>query len=300
MNGWNIKVPLKEALFWILLPTLLISGTATMGLLYFQHIKEMHMHDDAYRIVAMMQTAPENEGLKTVYLAELLDLSIDRPSNLYRFNTKEARRKLLSSSLIKDARIKKIRPGTLYVDYTMRKPVAFLTDYANTVIDRERYMFPYKPFFAPKRLPEIYLGLPLQEERAKDGPWGVSLEGLQVELAFSLLDYLETKLCRSTCYLKRIDVSKAYALSCGQRQIVLILEDRIEHTVNGKTTLYLLPRILRLNTDNYLQGLANYIVLNTHLLQQEQLLLMPNAQPMVRLPLKIIDLRLPQLAFISK
>lgn len=293
------KVPFNEALFWILLSTLLVSGTAAIGLLYYQYIKEKQAIDDSYRIVAIMQTVPENEGLKTVYLAELMDLSVDKPINLYRFNTKEACRKLLSSPLIKQARVKKIRPGTIYVDYALRNPIAFLIDYSNTVMDGERYLFPYKPFFTPKRLPEIYLGLPLPIDRSNGGPWDVPLEGQQVELALSLLNYLQGKFCSDTCQVKRIDVSKAYAPSCGQRQIILTLEDQVERSINGKTTRYLFHRIVRLNTENYLQGLANYAVLQKYLLQQEISKLQPSDKAVVKQPLKILDFRLSQLAFIS-
>lgn len=292
------KIPLNQALFWILLSTLLVSGTAAIGLLYYQYIKEIHANDDAYRIVAIVQTVPENEGLKTVYLAELLDLSLDKPLNLYRFNTKEATRKLLSSPLIKEARVKKIRPGTIYVDYIMRSPIAFLADYSNTVIDGEKYLFPYKPFFTPKRLPEIYLGASLSD-RSNDILWGVPVEGEPVELALSLLHYLQKKFGHEACQVKRIDVSKAYASSCGQREIILMLEEQMEHTVKGKTRHYQFPRILRLNTESYLQGLANYRVLQKHLLKQELSTLAANDKALVKQPVRIFDLRLSHLAFVS-
>jgi hypothetical protein len=292
------KIPLNQALFWILLSTLLVSGTAAIGLLYYQYIKEIHGSDDAYRIVAIVQTVPENEGLKTVYLAELLDLSLDKPLNLYRFNTKEASRKLLSSPLIKEARVKKIRPGTIYVDYVLRNPIAFLADYSNTVIDGERYLFPYKPFFTPKRLPEIYLGVSLTDS-SKESLWGAPVEGEYVELALSLLNYLQKKFGHEACQVKRIDVSKAYASSCGQREIILMLEDQVEQTVKGKTTRYLFPRILRLNTESYLQGLANYAVLQKHLLKQELSTLPANDKVLVKQSVKILDLRLSQLAFVA-
>jgi hypothetical protein len=295
------KLPLNKALFWILLSTLFVTGTAGLGLLYFQYIKEMHAQDDTYRIVAIVQTTPEPEALKTVYLAELLDLSIDQPSNLYRFNTKEARRKLLASPLIKEAHVKKIRPGTVYVDYLVRRPIAFLTDYTNTVMDNEGVLFPYKPFFTPKKLPEVYLGIQHPIEQTQLDLWGRAVHGKQMELALSLLQFFNTEYCSETCCLRRIDVSKAYAPSCGQRQIVVVLEDQLTKESNDHSITVLCPHILRLNTDTYLQGVANYALLQDHLRQQKdpELQIEGPLPDIVRQEAKIFDLRLSQLAFIS-
>lgn len=285
------KLPLNVALFWILLSTLLVTGTAGLSLLYFQYIKELHASDDTFRIVAIVQTTPEAEALKTVYLAELLDLSVDQPSNLYRFNSKQARQKLLASPLIKKAAVKKIRPGTIYIDYVVRKPIAFLTDYTNTVIDAEGVLFPYKPFFTPKNLPEVYLGVQHPNDQTHSDPWGKLVQGKPMELALSLLHSLNKNYCSNSCFVRRIDVSKAFAPSCGQRQIVLVLEDQF-HSSAAES------HILRLGTDNYLQGLANYFVLQKRLTESDNSKFL--SQDGTKQMPKIFDLRLSQLAFISK
>lgn len=294
------KIPIRKALSWVLLSVVMISGTATLSFLFYQHVKELHARDDAYRIVAIIQSTPEKEALKTGYLAELLDLSVDKPSNLYRFNSKEARRKLLGCPLIKEARVKKIRPGTVYVDYVIRTPVAFLIDYSNTAIDNEGCLFPFKPFFTPKKLPEIYLGWSSQRgSLSTEGPWGMSLKGQRVELSLSLLRYLNSHYCSESCYVRRIDVSKAYVPSCGQREIIVVMEEQVAKEENGRSILYQSPRILRLNTENYLQGLANYAVLRSQWLQQDFPFSEDSEQPVTKLPPMIVDMRLSQMAFIS-
>ena len=87
---------------------MLISGSAALCLLYYQHISAQSAQDDRYEIIAIVQTCPQNETLKGVYLAELLNLSVDQPTNLFRFKTKEAVRKLLQCPMIKNASVKKI------------------------------------------------------------------------------------------------------------------------------------------------------------------------------------------------
>lgn len=305
------QLPIKKALTLILLSVLLISGTAASAIFYFQYIKNLQASDDQFKIVALIQTTSEKEHLKTNYLAELLDLSVDRPTNLYRFNAKEAQRKLLSHPLIASAVVKKIRPGTVYVDYTLRKPVAFLIDYTNTAIDKEGNPFPFKPFFTPKKLPELYLGLSLYSdpEILSGGQWNVPLKGKCAELGLKILSELLQIYSTPATSLLRIDVSRAYASSCGQRQIVITLEDRIERESNGNAVLMIFPRILRLNTENYREGLANYRVLQEYLLDQIGEKDSPHdkndikgeeiGQKVIRKPSMVIDLRLSQLAFIS-
>ncbi len=274
------KLPFKKALLWILLSTLLVSGSTSAGIYLYHTLRESRISDDKYHIVAIVQTGSDKEALKTVYLAELLDLSIDQPVNLYRFNTEDAQSKLLASPLIKSAEVKKINPGTIYVDYTIRKPVAYLGDYSNTAIDTEGVVFPFKPFFTPKKLPEIYLGL-TDEDTIQ---WGAKQQGHRAELALTLFSIISSNYCTENHHLRQIDVSKADAESYGQREIVVIMEEQIK---KGDTICHC-PRILRLDTKNITQALANYMVLNDYLREQE------DVYPVV------IDLRIPQLAFITK
>lgn len=290
------KIPLKQALLGILTSVLMVFGTITLGWLFYHYVKEHYAHDDTYRIAAIVQSTPDKESLKTVYLAELLGLSVDHPTNLYRFRSKEARRKLLANPLIKEARVKKVRPGTIYIDYVLRKPIAFLSDFANTAIDIEGMPFPFKPFFTPKKLPEIYLGISgsYDESPISGGQWGRKIAGPRIDLALELYQHLNALYCSDTVQLRRIDVSKAYAASYGQRQIVVILEKHQLKDLKTGPVLCRSRHILRLNTKNYIQGLADYSMLQPRLLET-------CAQTgETDISSIIFDLRLPQLAFYTK
>lgn len=293
------QIPFKQAMSWILLSILFTTGSALLSLLYYRHVRDSRVHDDAYLIKAIVQTSSEQELLKTVYFAELLDLSIDRPTNLFQFNTREAKAKLLSSPLIRNGVVKKIRPGTIHIDYVLRKPIAFLLDYTNTAIDRDGYLFPVKPFLTPKKLPEIYLGLGKPNEGLNPGVWGKFLKGKQVELAMNVLNDFISHSSNSGTQLLRIDVSKIDAASCGQQEIVVILEEHLEREMNGRSVLITFPRTLRLNPFNYQQALANYYLLREHLLQQALQQSIETNTSMIRNPPVIIDLRLSQLAFMG-
>jgi hypothetical protein len=268
MNNPSKQIPLSRALLLILLSTLMVSGTALMATLYYLHVKEMRLHDSQYRIVALVQECDQKEPLKTGYLAQLLDLSVDQPTNLYKFNIKEGERKLMSCPLIKKAVIQKISPGTLFVQYQVRIPVAYLGDYTNTAIDSEGYLFPFQPFFTPKKVPVIYLGIESQ--------WGDSIDQQdKFVLVLDLLKNLEP-VVNESMYVKQIDVSDAFSESYGNRQIVVILTSLIQGN----------SYILRLNAEQYKEGLENFRLLKNNLKEQH--------------PLTMIDFRISHLAFIKQ
>jgi hypothetical protein len=295
------KIPLKKALMWLFLCSLTVNGTALAGLLFYRYVKGQYAQDDTYRIVAIVQTTPEKESLKSVYLAEILGLSIDHPTNLYRFNSKEARQRLLKHPLFEKARIKKIRPATIQIDYTLRKPIAYLLDNTNTAIDSEGFPFPLKPFFTPKKLPEIYLGTTesTEESPINSMQWGKQLKGPRVELAMNLFQLISSQYCSDSQYLKRIDVSKAHAPSYGQRQVIVILEKQLVKELKGQSILVRVQHILRLDTKNYIQGLENYVKLKPHL-EGLPIDITDSTLTNIDLPPIIIDLRLPHLAYFTK
>ena len=169
------KWTVKQSLFCLIGSTCLTFVVSACGLLGYRHWNTKRMTDEACRIIAIVQTGPEKEALKTAYLAELLNLSVDKPTQLYALNLKKAEERLLASPLIASVELKRIPPGTLYIDYTVRKPIAWLADYNNTALDAGGYLFPAAPFFTPKQLPEIYLVfLPLEARRMTWGAKGGS------------------------------------------------------------------------------------------------------------------------------
>jgi hypothetical protein len=274
------KIPLSKGLTSIFLWTLLISGSAGLGFLYYFHQLKSQIHDDQYQIVAVVQTSSDKESLKTVYLAELLGLSFDKPTNLFQFDTEEARQKLLGSHVIKEVNIKKIRPGTVFVEYSMRKPIAYSGDYANTALDTDGVFFPVSPFYTPKRLPEIRLGL-----IATNNVWGSSCkEDRAFLLAIEVLRILKTHFQGKPIHLSRVDVSHAFASSYGHREIVVMIEEDVEKVEGGRFVVTAYPRMLRFSVSGIEQAAKEYLVLREKLQGSKT---------------SIIDLRIPQLAFIS-
>lgn len=301
-----VRLPLTHALAWIVASTLLISGSSFA--LFKRYLKQqVRSNDPALALRSIIQTGPQKEALKTEYLAELIGISADRPYNAKRFNCKTAQKRLLSSPLIARAEVKIIKPNSLYIDYTIRQPAAWLEDFENVVVDKEGHPFPFSPFFAPKNLPSIYLGLAAPGMPAVDPDrapirWGVPLQGKYFALARDILSIVTDPQVSDLFSVKRIDVSNAFAESSGIREIVVVVEDVLFERSQGKDIEITLPRILRLSNKNYPQELGNYLKLRQQLLAEERKAcaqLQPTSHTM-RLKEKIIDFRIEKLAFIEE
>ena len=287
MTNWSMR----QALFCLIGST---CCTLTIALgsygLWIQH-RHNRLSNDTYRITAIIQTGPEKEALKTAYLAELLGLSSDHPTHLYALDLKKAEAKLLASPLIANAKIKRLPPSTLYIDYEARKPIAWLADYKNIAVDREGFLFPVTPFFSPKHLPEIYLGLPPFTS------W--HLKSPAFELAFQILQFLETAPWKEGLRIQRIDVSNAFAPSLGQREVVLFTEEELSLRRDTEEIICTFPKILRIAPKEYGQQLNHFFALRRTMMEdyRKQLATLKEGG---RFAPRIIDLRIPQLAFVEK
>lgn len=294
---------MRQAIFCLVGSTLATLLFFSIGYGLWSKSRRARLTDPSYRITAIVQTGPEKEPLKTAYLAELLGLSSDIAVNLYAFDIKQAQQKLLASPLIAEARIKRLVPDTLYIDYEVRRAVARLGDYHNVAIDREGYLFPISPFLPPKELPEIYLGLPPfgadeDSNGRKGGLWQTPLRNRYLHLAFEVLQFLEGSPWREGLRVKRIDVSNAFAPSLGQREIVLFTEEELSTTQGDQTIRCIFPKILRLASKDYPQQLNNFFALRKNMMDdyRKQIASWSHSG---RFAPRIIDLRIPQLAFVE-
>lgn len=287
MTQWSMR----QALFCLIGSTAFTLSISLGGYFLYRNYRHDRLYSEKYRIGAIIQTGPEKEGLKTTYLAEILGLSVDKPTQIYALDLKKAESQLLSSPLISKAKIKRLPPSTLYIDYEVRKPIAWLADYRNTAIDSEGHLFPVAPFFSPKHLPEVYLGLP------PFSSWQV--KGPTFELAVEIIRFLETAPWKEGLRIKRIDVSNALAPSLGQREVVLFTEEELCINQSEKEIVCVFPKILRLAPKDYTQQLTNFFALRRNMMDDYRRQL-ANLKEGGRFAPRIVDLRIPQLAFVEK
>lgn len=136
------KIPLKRALLYIGASMVIVGGIAFGAFLSYTHFSNLHRNDPKFNVTAIVQKSSGSSSLQTAYLTELLEMSKDKPINLYRFSVKEGEQKLNASPLVKKVSLKKVKPGSLFVEYKMRTPTAILGDFTNTAIDKDGYLIP--------------------------------------------------------------------------------------------------------------------------------------------------------------
>lgn len=234
----------SKAIIHILSITFIVSGIPWGGYAIYSYMKRMRVEDPRYEIVALVQSTNSSEGLKTAFITELLQLSVDRQINLYRFDLKQARHLLLNFPLIKDAKVERIPPGIVSVEYHLRNPAIFLEDISNTAIDEEFYAIPIHPFFSPKKLPLFRIGISVEEAK-----WGQKIMHPRLKLAFAVHHALSELEIKAGRHPWRIDVSEADVESLGERKIIVIMQpDLASKPVHS----------LILDPQDYREGLKNY------------------------------------------
>lgn len=186
----------------VILSLVLVSGVpwgTYLGYKWYVH----HLQQDDKYILKAIVTKPEGyHTLPSAFFSEKLGLSIDKPINLYRFPLDQAEARLKAFHVFKKVRISRIPPSSLLIEYELRNPQFLLQTLSNTAIDQEGTVFPYYPFFSPKKLPELRL--------SKDVAWGD-----RVDISIPL------KLIESLSNVKAIDVSKMDLDSLGEQEVVL-------------------------------------------------------------------------------
>ncbi len=292
-------LPLWQSLAWIIASIFFVTGPSYLGFKWTLEKRREALRNPQFAIRWIIQTGPQRQALTTECLAEILQLSADHPESSKNFDLKRAEQRLETCPLIASSQCKVVAPDAVFVDYTVRQPIAFLEDFENVAIDKEGYPFPFAPFFSPKNLPSLYLGV---HDAAVEGErpqvqWNTPLFGKSFALGDALLKIVTAPEYRDQFHVRRIDVSNAFAESYGTRAIVLLTEDFL---IQGQTH-YILPRILRLSTKNYAQELANYLQLRTEWLERERQSLPRSSleKGEITLKEKIIDLRIEQLAFVE-
>jgi hypothetical protein len=260
----------------IIIPALAL---VLFSLIFFINKKvQKSRNSKKYNISKIFQTGEQKEVLSSLYLSQLLDLSVDKPTNYFLFDTKLANKKLLKSPLIKKANVKKNKPNAVYVDYTIRKPLFVLFDYENVAIDEDGYLFPISPFLSPKDLVKVIL---LNDKNSLKDSLDFFNDNSFTDLAnsaskeFNLAKNIYSLFCscselnfKDGFKLKKIDVSKAFLENLAKQEIVISLEEHIfikQDPVHQVRAVF--PKILRLSVDDLAKQLGNYLELRKKIRQ---------------------------------
>ena len=290
----NEKLKFSGGLFRIIFSAIIISGGSFFIFSKIQKNNKNNLTSQKYEIKAIGQN--QNEVMLNVnYLAQLMELSSSKPSNLFLFDEKKAEESLLSSPVIKSAKVKKMKPDCLFVDYVLRKPVAYLYDFENTAIDEEGHIFPVEPFFPPQDLCKFYLGI-------GDFTGYEKVDCKRVLYALDIYDKLKSSGFADLVKIKVLDTSRLELQSYGKREILLYIEEELKVQKKQKDRVVVFPIVLRLALSNYLEQIGNYLSLRLKILKDydNQIKDIDLDDSVVKFKPKTIDLRLSKLAFIDQ
>ncbi|HEU64857.1 MAG TPA: FtsQ-type POTRA domain-containing protein [Chlamydiae bacterium] len=288
------KLTKSRAFFWIIFSTLIISGFNYVVITKVKKYREIRFIAEKYNIKTIYQNK-KNVNLDVNYLAELIDLSFDKPTNIFTFDENEATKKLLKSPIIVDAQVKKMKPDCVFVDYTLREPKAELYDFENTLIDKDGYIFPKDPFFKDQNFCKIFLNLDEFKGFEK-------IDTKEAKLALDILNKLKASGFSDLVKIAMLDTSRAYLQSYGKREIVLQIDEMVTINKKLKKTQFVFPKILRLSNTNFLEQISNYASLRKKIIKdyENQASNFETTLDIVRFNPKTIDLRISKLAFIDQ
>jgi hypothetical protein len=125
------------------------------------------------------------------------------------------------------------------------------------------------------------------------------VKGPQFQLAYQILQFLETARWKEGLRIKRIDVSNAFAPSLGQREVVLFTEEELSIRQEVREIVCIFPKVLRLAPREYTQQLNNFFALRRTMMDNYRRQT-ASLKEGGRFAPRIIDLRIPQLAFVEK
>ena len=132
------------------------------------------------------------------------------------------------------ARVWRLVPGTLAVEYTLRTPVALLGGVRNVAFDSEGTLFFLLPFFAPKKLPLVVLDLPRVPSLA--ALQEASSLSKNMQLALRMLPVLNSFAAHYNLSLESIDLSKRNHPNIFRREIICTFAPQLSQ---GGEYLYL-------------------------------------------------------------
>lgn len=277
----NQRISFRQAILIITLSTCFVSGTAALVLLYYQSVQEKKKFDSNY---AMRIVIPRNSGdisLSSELFEELLELSIDHATNIYQFPLTERQRQLAAFPLFKNVRLMRQLPGSLMIYYSARKPLFSLRGALNAAVAEDGIVIPLGSYYHQDLWPTIALRIPSNSETSIE--WGSQISFTDLQTAQKLMHIVQILHLETVVQLQEIDLSRQNADSFGKREIVLTFE---METPSKRQTLF-----LRLNPESYANQLENFAKLKHDF---------PSAVREFDANSVTLDMRLPQIAFLSK
>lgn len=224
---------------------------ALFGALWWHNSQQHHRQSDARFVLkrlASRSTTPDRLPLGV--LTELLDLNSETESSLFAIHPDTARQRLLACPAVANARVWRLLPHTLGVEYALRPPVATIAGLKNVGVDRYGTLFFLFPFYAPKHLPSLVL--PIQSVKSLSEAQRAVYLAKETPIALRLLERLQQVVGPRHIIVESIDLVHLKEHNVFRREVVVVFssllakEKHLYVRIGSRTilaTLDLLPAL---------------------------------------------------------
>ncbi len=173
-------------------------------------IKRLYLERQASQVTTLRRIAshPHSEyRLPNALFTQLL--GITPQTSLHTLNCNALTENLLATSVFETIHLSKAPPSTLYISYSMKKPVAKLAANEHIGIDAHGNLLPLHPFYPPLNLPSLFISPSTAEQ--------------ELSIGLELLSLL-TPICKKhSLHLSTIDLSRSTHTSFFRRETVITL-----------------------------------------------------------------------------
>ena len=171
-------------------------------------------NEQAVILNVLIQKTPTLNALSPRFFSDYLGLCPNgRPLLLKKLDQLKIQKKLQEFPVFKTIQSELTHGGELIVSYELRKPLYILKDYDNLGLDQEGVIIPITPYYSPKKLPEVYLGLDKVTWNKKH----------KIEYAHQIVSYFN-KYRLDIFNIKLIDLSLLDHAIPAYREVVLTVE----------------------------------------------------------------------------
>lgn len=194
---------------------------ALFGALWWHNRQQEHRRsDERFVLKRLASRSTTQDRLPLGVLSELLDISAETSRSLFALNPDAAQKRLLGCPAVAKARVWRLLPGTIGVEYALRPPVATIAGLKNVGVDRYGTLFFLFPFYAPKRLPAIVV--PIQSVKTLSEAQRAIRLAKETPIALGLLERIQEVVGPRHIVVDSIDVVHLREHNVFRREVVVV------------------------------------------------------------------------------
>lgn len=191
------------------------------------------------RLTTLIQKTPTIQTLSPRFFSNYLGLNpCGKNIDIRKLDITKINKKLKQFPIFKNIHAEFTKDKELLLSYHLRNPCYLLKDYSNCAIDEEGYVIPLNPYYSPKKLPYLYIGI-------AELSWSQSYH---IDLAHQVVDFfINHKIDQLS--IAMIDLSRMRSNIKSHHEVIVTVEflDKVHY--------------LRLNPANIEKALTRYVSL---------------------------------------